>query len=218
MPNLNSIIRISGNIEPHFERTMIPLIESIDSRLAILLESRGYGIVLTPTVVDHLPRLRRLQPRGWGQGSTWLNADGCHSGQTKEIVVAQGNWNQSGKLVESTRWKGVFVHELGHGIDQAMEYFSRTIEFVEAYLADIAKIANTPIEKELSYYMQGFNLKEKGKLGPAGLSEAFAEVTAALLGYTPNKKDRQLVLRVFGNTARLLRTKFRQLPSIRLAF
>lgn len=216
-PQLTSLVTVNGNICPRFEQTLIPMIESIDRRFTILLDGNSHGIILTPTVVNHLPHLKNQQPRGWPKGKTWHHADGCFSHGKNEAIVAQGNLDKSGKLIESDRWGGVLFHELGHSIDKAMGFFSRSMPFIHAYISDLARIINNPVEKKLGYYMQGFDLKKKSKLGPAGLSEAFAEVTAALFGIAGIPKHTRMILRVFRNTARLLRQTFLELPATRLA-
>lgn len=201
---LESAITISGNIDRKFERKILAVLPRISPELSRLVMQSKINLVMAPTVVDRHPHLAGVRPRGWPPGMGWQHADGLYNSQRREVLVTQGVVDYSkGTLKESPRAVGVFLHELGHGIDTAMEKHSRSAEFVEAYLADFARIVHTPYEKRFSYLLQGFELNRS--MSGAGLEEAFADVFAAVHGESANASETALLLYCFPRVANLLR-------------
>ena len=188
-----------GNIDRAFEYRLAQAVVSIPYNLTGLMESRKQSIVLAPSVVDYEPSLLRFSPRGWSSDTTWENADGAFMSKHGAVVVAQGRRFKGGVWKETPEdWLGVFFHELGHGVDQALGNYSQSPEFVAAYLEDMSKVIGTAIEKKLSYYLQGFELKKK--VSSAGLQEALAESFALNCGRATRRRDTALHRRVFVQT------------------
>lgn len=212
---LTDLIVPVGNTTAEFGRLVVRTVEQAPPIVAGLADRYKLRIVAAPTVVEFDPRLRGVTPRGWTPGSSWAHADGYYRDDIRAVLVTEGCIDaKTGKLVQTKRVRGVLYHEFGHGIDAALGHFSKSIEFVTAYLADVAVILRHPksakLQKELAYFLQGFELK-KGALTCAGLSEAMAESFAVLSGETPNKQNRQLMLRFFPRTIACVRRRLQHL-------
>lgn len=140
------------------------------------LENAGFKHVFAERLIDHYPELKGVSPRGWGSG-TWDNSDGVANWDRKEILIARTRKmsGTTGIYTESTRLRGVFFHETGHGLDialgrhqiQGFEFTSQNPWF-EAYANDFANI-DAQNKAKLSYYIQE---------GDAGRQETFAELFA----------------------------------------
>lgn len=211
MKNIHeSVLVTSGNFERHFERRIEQAVLSIPFRIGGLLERTKTGILLTPTVVDYFPELANVQPRGWPKGLTWRQCDGLYNVDQRLAVIAQGLYDRKGSLDEnSDEWLGIMFHELGHGVDSALEDFSTSPQFVHAYLADMAKLIGTKAEKELDYFTQGFDLK--AGVSSAGLEEAMAESTAVLFGQASREKHAVLFCYYFKNSIEAVRKRLQSL-------
>ena len=206
---LSDLLVPVGNTTVEFNRLVERSVAHAPLQVAALAERFKLKIVAAPTVIDFDPRYRGVTPRGWQAGTTWAHADGFYQHASRTVLVTEGRIDQkTGKLVQTERVRGVLYHEFGHGLDAALGFFSKSIEFVTAYLADVAVLLRHPqsakLEAELAYFLQGFEL-QKGKLTCAGLSETMAEVFAVISGETPNKKNRRLMLRAFPRTIACVR-------------
>lgn len=201
--DLTSFLVLQGNTSKSFRQTVERTL-SVAHPSAVRLAEHGRLKVLAGSSMTQIyPDHAKVTPRGWPAGTGWANADGCFDSH-RRVVVTEGLVNWQGQFVESQRVPGVLLHELGHGLDLALEYFSRSPEFVEAYLADVARLIGRPVEQKLGYFLQGFDLV-RGKLTCAGLSETMAETFAALSGRTPNRQNRPLMLRAFPRTVAAVR-------------
>jgi hypothetical protein len=83
------------------------------------LQQAGIRItVVQNSVVEALPGLKGVRPRGWPPGSSWDNVPGLYDPQTKQVIIATrggavpatGDGHGSANLV---------IHEVAHGIDAA---------------------------------------------------------------------------------------------------
>lgn len=201
---LTNLLVPFGNTTTEFDRLVIRTVEQAPPMIAGLADSYKLRIVAAPTVLEFEPSLRGVTPRGWDARSTWAHADGFYTDSTRTVLVTEGRIDaNTGKLMQTERVRGVLYHELGHGIDAALGRFSKSIEFVTAYLADVVAILRHPqsakLEKKLDYLLQGFELS-RGKHTGAGLAETMAEVFAVIAGETPNKQNRWLMIRAFPRT------------------
>lgn len=213
--NLEALICVEGNLSRQFEQSMEEILAPLPPSLSQLASAGGIRIVATPTVIDHFPELKNIQPRGWSAGSSWANCDGLYNSDSREVVFAQSMLLRSnGQLVQSSSRKGVLLHEFGHAIDELLGWYSQSPEFVAAYLADVSKVFTTALEPELAYYLQGFELTGTGSLpshGAAGLGETFADVFAAIHGSSANRDKTKLILAVFKRVAMVIRKKLETL-------
>lgn len=120
-------------------------------------------------------------PRGWPEGSGWHNVDGVYLPATKRVVVAKTYVDlKSKEKTESRRIKGVACHEIGHAVDASHKLPSQSKVFREAYDADVAAIENDDLRKRIAYFLQA---------AAAGRSEAFAELTAVVMGHRASATD-----------------------------
>ena len=140
------------------------------------VKQSGWQVQMAEFVVDVVPSLRNLRPRGWPIDATWNNADAVHLPQSKLLVLAEKRRTTSGRVVASSRVPGVLRHEFGHAFDIVLggPYGARsaTPEFVSSYRQDVEML--TALQRgQMEYYLQDQR---------AGRQEAFAEAFAILLG------------------------------------
>lgn len=177
---------------PEFQERMLREIEKIPENERRLLAQSGHKISVVEKVTDADPSLANQQPRGWPPGRTWDDADGAYIGGQKNIVVAERT--RSGP---SNRAEGVLKHEVGHAIDVALDNFSQSKEFKEAYEKDLAKL--TPEQRKYySYFLQPNN---------AGAQEAFADIYGAINGSSANPSETQRILQDFPHLAAAIRQR-----------
>lgn len=176
-------IEIVGN--PTNIDQMTEAIGRLPPEVRQLLDEKGYKFVLTDNLRNHDPKLVDNQPTGWQQGSSWRNADGRFQNDKNEIVVASHAVDlYLQQYRESTRGKGVLLHETAHAVDKALGYFSNSKEFKEAYERDIANLSPEDRAK-YSYYLT--RVASSADPAAAGRGEAFADVWAEMNGSAANK-------------------------------
>lgn len=171
-----------------------------------LLDEKGYKFVLTDNLRNHDPKLIDNQPTGWQQGSSWRNADGRFQNDKNEIVVASHAVDlYLHQYRESTRGKGVLLHETAHAVDKALGYFSTSKEFKDAYERDIANLSPEDRAK-YAYY-----LTRVSGADPAapGRGEAFADVWAEMNGSAANQ-DPELLAK-FPNVKKAIEERMERL-------
>ncbi len=153
------------------------------------LENAGYKVVVAPTVLDALPQLTGVAPRGYNDGASWHATNGAFDRNSKKIVVgekcnaaAYGGQLVEGPLDETAQ------HECGHAYDAFMGSqlaaqltgdpnpdFSHTKNFSDAYDKDVAAVP-ADLKQKLAYYLQP---------GNAGKEELFAQLFVLFFGHQP---------------------------------
>lgn len=185
-------VKFSGKTSKVFKDTITTEVGRLPDWYADALARTGQGVRAGNTIVSMFPDLRNKQPRGWPKGMTWKNVDGVYRHGTSEIAIAERylarrfGFKNGRKLrpilKNSTRPKGLFWHEAGHSLDDALTKLngagSTHPGFARAYLRDIERMS-LETRKRLQYFIQG---SEGIAPTQAGLSEAFAELTAWLYG------------------------------------
>lgn len=136
----------------------------------------GWQVNLAENVVDAVPGLRGVTPRGWPAGLAWDNTDAVHLPTAKLLIIAEKRRNKKGQIVRCTRVGGVLRHEVGHAFDVVSgvpaRFESAKQIFLQAYHADLAGM-KSPQRTELEYYVQH---------GQAGQQETFAEAFGIVFG------------------------------------
>lgn len=171
-------LKFVGDTSEDFRASVTGFVDSLPNGIAAKLAESDLRFEFGERVTQIDPSLKGVHPRGWSPGTTWDSADGFYSPAEKRIVAAE-TFRPVGqkKFVPSERVRGVLAHETGHGLDNALGYESRKIEFLAAYKADAralraAQRADPLGGRRWSYYLQ---------TGRAGPSEAFAEVFGAIM-------------------------------------
>ena len=189
-------VHISANTSAEFSESMRTALDALPRTVIDKLHAADTKISVSNMLVDVLPHLARVRPRGWPPGSTWQNSEGLYSPREKHVVVAEQYKSRiNNNMVTTTRGPATMRHEIGHAYDHALGRFSETDTFERAYMADRrdGKLKSTT-HPHISYFLQK---------GPAGRSEAFAEIFAGLTGGgTPSTR----ILDHFPKTAELMRS------------
>jgi hypothetical protein len=186
-------------------------VHTIPAGVQQVLQSQGATIHGANTIVDLIPELADLQPRGWADGSTWKEVAGVHQGSTRRAVTGRGTISRySGTFVRDDRTAGITWHEAGHafddayhrhrltktGADFALYNVPRTCltgEWQAAHDKGLARLAKEaaaaardkstagPQRRADIAAIQG-RLSYYTQAGEAGRSEAFAEIFAGIVG------------------------------------
>jgi hypothetical protein len=155
-----------------------------------LAEREGGGIYIGASAVpdlDELSELRTEQPRGWADGSTWMDVAGVYDPK-RRVVGAGGGSVRHGSA-------SLVLHESGHALDEALggrglasdsSEFRAVHERFELAVRELGSVANP-------YYVKDGN--------PSGhRSEAWAEGFAAWARWRDEDPDRfaRRILQTFG--------------------
>lgn len=156
------------------------------------LEKAGYKVVLAPTVLDAMPELASVNPRGYADGASWHATNGAFDRKGKRIIVGEKCNSPAfgGKLVEGPLDETV-QHEFGHAYDAFLGQltaknnpqtsddpnpdFSHSKIFSEQYDLDAANVPED-LRAKLAYYLQA---------GHAGKEELFAQMFVLFFGHQP---------------------------------
>ncbi|MBX9690864.1 MAG: LysM peptidoglycan-binding domain-containing protein [Cyanobacteria bacterium] len=189
-----------------FARELDRMTAELPASVRNLLRCNGYTIVAVGDMRDYDPVFAGQQPRGWGPGMSWSNADGLHDGEARLVVVSSRRRDSDGQYTDSNRTRGVFLHEIGHAVDAALGNFVRSEEFGAAYERDVA--AMTPEQREqFAYLLQGYPSNREGRPNYAGRQETFAEVFAGICGTTANSSETEATLNAFPTVRRLMEAR-----------
>jgi hypothetical protein len=165
-------------------------VNDLPEKFINILVALRYKVKLYRFVVDRELNLRLKQPRGYDANSSYLNVGGFYS--ERQIILGEYRHDSEGEVIHCLKSVSDTVrHELAHGLDecwrgyyQPQGRFSATPEFRYAYLKDISDF-NSIERHRYSYFLQG---SDESYASPAGMSEAFAENMAILLGGNASKE------------------------------
>lgn len=124
-------------------------------------------VVCRNSVTEIRTDLRGVRPRGWPEGRTWDNVPGLNDPSGNRVIIATRN----GRIPppgDGHAASNLVLHEVGHGIDDAVGGGSNTEEFQTARTADQAHLS--------SYFLQA---------GAPGLRETYAESLARFYNNDP---------------------------------
>lgn len=132
----------------------------------LTLEQRGVSVVACRNdVVDVLPELGNVRPRGYSEGRTWRGVPGLYSPASKRVVVATEASAGGGRALGSNHGSADLVaHECAHAFDPRHADADYPQEFLAARDVDLAQL--TQYERQPA---------------DAGLSETWAESFARWL-------------------------------------
>lgn len=114
-------------------------------------------------------------PRGHGDRFSWAAVSGLCQNNGHLLVITEYA-QRAGYYRKMDGRQGTFNHELAHCIDAALDYISKSPEFVAAWRSDVERIrARLALSHQaaLAYIIAD---------EPQGPSETFAEIVAAFLG------------------------------------
>lgn len=187
-------VEIRGDVSPDLANRARAYVDSLSDRVKQTLVSRGAKIAVGRRFGDVLPDLADVHPRGWPEGLTWSHVDGGYVEPYRlALACEEVKDDRSGEFVRSTRTIGVLSHETGHAYDHALDRFSGSSEFRQAYTRDVESLSERD-KRFVTYYLQP---------GQAGPEEVFAELFGRLTG---NGADPNRIEELFSACAELLRS------------
>lgn len=201
---IQKLMDISKDVTPEFVDKVVAGLEKIPQSVLKRLEAEGIRIKVGAKLLDLEPGLAGASPRGHEGGVSWAQLDGLYNPGNKSVVIAE-TYEVPGcqTQVRSGRCEGVARHEAGHGVDDALNTFSSSPEFMAAHAADVAQIPRA-MHKALDYFIQAKN-------PTAGASEAFADLFALMHGGPCN---RSAALRLSRNFPQSIKAIARKLDSV----
>lgn len=169
-------LTIRGKPSAKFAQEMRAALSALPDAAKRALGSFGARVDIGRTLTGTRPDLKGVHPRGWPDGFTWDNSEGCASPPASPtgVWVAERLRDPFAKgkpWVTSRRAAHVMRHELGHVIDYAHGGASHSPGFMQAYDADRARV-----HKDL-LLVNPYFLQE----GEAGREETFAEQVASVV-------------------------------------
>lgn len=154
------VVVTAGSATDEDRKAVLAQVERMPEGGLQALKDAGIKItVVRDSVVEALPSLKGVQPRGWPPGSTWDSVPGLYDPDTKQVIIATRN----GKVPKTGDGHGsvnLVYHETGHAIDEAVKGHTDA-DFVKARDADMAALP--------AYLAQ---------TGDAGPEETYAETLA----------------------------------------
>lgn len=184
------VVEIAGGSE-EFRQRMLGEIQNIPYVDRRLLAEGRIRIVIAERMTDVDPSLSSERPRQWPRGTTWKDVDGAHLVEQNLLVVSE--FTRAGR---TERAAGVLRHEIGHAMDDLLGNLSRSREFRESLMRDIARLTGQ---------QRGAN---RYRLHP---EEAIADLYAVLRGGAPNHDDTSMIGALFPRSMELLRQRLEQL-------
>lgn len=184
------VVEIAGGSE-EFRQRMLREIQNIPYEDRRLLAEGRLRIVIAERMTDVDPSLSSERPRQWPRGTTWKDVDGAHLVEQNLLVISE--FTRDGR---TERAAGVLRHEIGHAMDDLLGNLSRSREFRESLMQDIARLTGQ---------QRGAN---RYRLHP---EEAIADLYAVLRGGAPNHDETSMIGALFPRTMELLRQRLEQL-------
>ena len=170
-------VQTIGPISDAFKEEIERAVARMPFWLACQLEKKGWRVLISRQMLEGFGEFRHLQPRGWRKDATFNELDGCCYYQNRGIVLTEYRYDPWRKAtMKASRATYIFFHEAGHAIDFCLN-ISRSKAFKAAYLKDVARMRRC--DKRFMKYQIQYK-------SPAGRSEAFADLFAALMGEGPH--------------------------------
>jgi len=188
-------VEIFPGVSDDFVKLNQKYYNDIPDDIKTLLNDKGVEFQIGEKLTQVRPDLKGVTPRGWPEGSTWDSTEGCYDFKTKKVVNCETNKPLfKTAFSKSSRPEFVFKHETGHAVDDALDDFSKTEEFVAAHRKDVAKII-TEQKERYTYFTQA---------GEQGAQETFAEIFADLIGADTGWSN---MPKMFPNTMEVVKSK-----------
>lgn len=163
--------------------------DSLPQSVRNKLSDNGFKIVAASAVVEELPYLKEVHPRGYGESDTFENVLALMDHFNRLVLVAEKS-----KSGDNTDAPNGVRYESGHAID-ALYSFSDSAEYMKAYENDVKRMGLED-RQYLAYLLQG---------GNAGPCESFAEVFATIHGGSRNAYFKQRMEQCFPETIKVVR-------------
>jgi Anthrax toxin lethal factor, N- and C-terminal domain len=164
-----ALVDIGGTADENDRQAVIAeMIKIPMAGLAALARAGKRVIVCRNSVTEVRADLRGVRPRGWPEGSGWDKVPGMNDPGGNRVIIA----TRDGRVPPYGDGHGaanLVLHEVGHGLDDAVGGGSATAEFQQARTADLAKLE--------PYLTQA---------GTAGLRETYAESFARFYAQNPD--------------------------------
>jgi hypothetical protein len=195
---VESLPGVPGDFTARLEKKL----QQLPNNVVENLRQAGYKIIAAPTIVDAMPGLKGLSPRGWPEETTFDDSDGTHDNVSKRIIAPMrvkydGQWG----VVERPE---VVVHQIGHALDFHNGFLSSQKEFVAAFNKDMSHGLLNKRDPIIKYFSQPDGV---------GRQEAFATIFGLVLTGPENETDRQFLEQAFPHTIKAVKEQIRKLPT-----
>lgn len=157
------------NVTKSFADEVKLTLETIPTHIKVMLGKHEKKVVAVRRLIEDIPELRYEKPKGWGSG-TWARARGCY--YFDHVYIAEQHYDPDKKrYMKNDNVNGILRHEIGHAVFSVIIESGNLAKLQKAYEKDASNILS--MRERWSYYLQD---------GERGISEAFGETFAALLG------------------------------------
>jgi hypothetical protein len=174
VPVKGSSLLFSQGASPAFAERVASYIATLPESVLSLVKNSGCKFIVGGAVADVDPYARyKVSPGMRGMHDDEV-VGGRFDPEKRTIYIFE---SVAGQPVDAEETERVVAHEVGHAIDFAIGYFSRSPDFRwPAYLADFQAMSENARSRE-SYNLQ------RGDTGPGeAMADAFADVTGHIHG------------------------------------
>lgn len=206
-------IDVKSEVSQRFVNQVADTMDKLPQDVRRFISDENIRVRAVKQVTDMDPGLKGVKPEGWNSG-TFENADGMYR-RDMGAVVSEYRLNDNGVVVKSDRIPGTTRHEIGHGVDDLLQKYSKKASrfsqeptFKNAHFDDWTKLPVAQQTDDFWYFINGYNEK-------AGRGEAFAELFSGVTGGSTNTKATQEVMNAFPKTTQVVREKLNNLPAFK---
>lgn len=201
-----SIVRhqVSGRVSDRFVAEINTALQRIPAPLIDLIVRSGNSLAFIETIIEARPDLHGKTPVGMPPGTTFENLRGFFDGETKTLYVPEyyrPRLQHTRGLVKNSMSAAVLRHEIGHALDRVLDMASATLEFQQAYTADLAEFQDDWMD-DFAYFWQHDEARNR--------REVLAELFAAHYGGGPHDESRQIRL-VFSCCNEVLKKRLQEI-------
>ena len=195
----SGLVETTNGVPDTIAQSLQKKLDQLPANVIANLKGAGYKILAAPTIIDALPGLKGLTPRGWPTDTTFDHSDGTHDNVAK-LIIAPMRFKRPGGDFEPVLREEVVVHQIGHALDFANNMLSAEPQFKAAYAKDML-LAN-PRNPIIAYLSQQDGV---------GRQETFATLFGLVLTGPENEADRAFLETTFPNTISVVKDQIKAL-------
>lgn len=183
---IRRLVSVGGRASPQDTILVSRELSSLPTPLLKRMLAKGLVIIACRgSVVDAMPELAPLAPRGWPAGSTFQSIPGTYSVETKRVLIAVSNGGTIPARGQGHDSYNLVLHELGHGLqrERVLDDVLSPEVLAAAFDRDFARLRELYFDVEMpgADYLQ--NSADPTR------EEVFAETFARFWGGDPRLRD-----------------------------